>query len=116
MQEASTGLLGRRDFGTFGRAPIEGGHTVRSLLRAEWERRGRELCLVLEADAFLRNMARRLVAVLLDIGWGRMTLTDLLSLTEDPAQVWAGGLAPPQGLCLERVLFKDDDEWSDRGV
>ena len=116
MQEAAAGLLGRRNFGVFGRAPIDGGHTVRSLFRAEWERVGRQLSLVLEADAFLRHMARRMVSALLDIGWVRLTHDDFETLMEKPAQVWAGGLAPPQGLCLERVLYEDDDEWSDRGA
>ncbi len=116
MQDVSSGLLGRRDFGALGRAPIEGGHTVRRLYRAEWVRTGRELSLTLEADAFLRNMARRLVAIILAVGRGHMTGAAFMARMKDPAQVWTGGLAPPHGLCLERVLFEDDDERRDRGA
>ncbi len=116
MQSAGSALLGRRDFGALGQAPNKGRHTVRSLTKVEWARSERMLSLVVQADAFLRNMARRLVAILLEVGWGRMDSSQLNVTVADPSHVWDGGLAPAHGLCLERVHYEDAEDWSDRGA
>jgi tRNA pseudouridine38-40 synthase len=59
----------------------------------------------IEADAFLRQMARRIVGNLLLVGRGELSVQGfaaLLSLTE--RRTPAVG-APPQGLCLVKVNY-----------
>jgi tRNA pseudouridine38-40 synthase len=107
MQRAAELLLGRHDFGALGRAPIVGGHTVRTVFRAEWRQAEPELSLILEADAFLHHMVRRVAALLLEIGRGRGDPGRIQALLDDPRRPAQGKLAPARGLCLEAVLYAD---------
>lgn len=109
MQRGAELMRGRRDFGALGRAPIPGGHTVRNLMRAEWRAHPPELSLLLEADAFLHRMVRRTVALLLQVGRGRLELERLESILADPGTPVGGKLAPPGGLSLEAVTYGNDD-------
>jgi tRNA pseudouridine38-40 synthase len=68
MSEAARDLLGKHDFGSFGSSPREGSHTVRTVLRAEWERKENELEFWIEADAFLFRMVRTIAGTLLQVG------------------------------------------------
>lgn len=105
MEETAAGILGRHDFGAFGRAPIPEGHTQRTVLRANWGRSGDEYRFQVEADAFLYRMVRRLVAAMLEIGMGRKGPEDVLGLLDDPSRRWEGRVAPAKGLCLEAVIY-----------
>lgn len=99
-------FVGKRDFGAFGRAPTPGGHTVREISRSECLREGSELKLILEADAFLYRMVRRIVGAILQVGRGDKNPEDLLRSLSDPARKWEGRLAPAKGLCLEAVYYE----------
>jgi tRNA pseudouridine38-40 synthase len=105
MQAAAGKLLGEHDFGAFGTAPIPGGHTRREVRRAQWsgveERAGFEI----EANAFLHRMVRRLVAILVEIGFGREEPGRVDDLLEHPEAAWTGKAAPARGLCLEAVIY-----------
>lgn len=99
-------FIGKRDFGAFGRAPIPGGHTVRNISRADWRNDGDESCLILEADAFLYRMVRRIVGANLQVGWGEKQIGDIERSLSDPAEKWVGKFAPAKGLCLEAVYYE----------
>lgn len=71
MREAARGLVGKHDFAAFGKAPISGGHTVRTVYLAEWEPEAESLVFRIEANAFLYRMVRRVVAALLEVGCRR---------------------------------------------
>jgi tRNA pseudouridine38-40 synthase len=105
LREAAALVTGRRDFGAFGLPPFSGGHTVRHVRRASWEALGDVLRLEIEADAFLRHMVRRLVGAMVGIAQGSGRLDALRSSLDDPSRMWSGSLAPPHGLCLERVFY-----------
>lgn len=105
MQGAASQLEGRHDFGAFGPAPIQGGHTVRTVLRAAWSRRGDRLDFEIEADAFLTHMVRRLTAAWLEIGRGQTQPGAVLEYLDQPERRWQGNLAPPRGLFLEAVNY-----------
>ncbi len=99
-------FVGKRDFGAFGRAPTPGGHTVREISRSVCLREGSELDLILEADAFLYRMVRRIVGAILQVGRGDRDPEDLRRSLSDPACKWEGRLAPAKGLCLEAVYYE----------
>ena len=105
MQAAAEWLVGRHDFGAFGTPPIHGGHTVRTVLEAQWRCEGPAMVFEIEADAFLYRMVRRLVAALVGIGRGGREIGRLHAALEDPGQKWISRLAPAKGLCLERVIY-----------
>jgi tRNA pseudouridine38-40 synthase len=109
MGELAANLVGRWDFGAFGQAPIEGGHTVRRVTRAGWIMQEDELAFTIEADAFLKHMVRRLVAASLEVGYGRIATQDVTGLLDHPAE--------PHGLSLVVVTYggpavtvSDDDD------
>jgi tRNA pseudouridine38-40 synthase len=106
MAAAAGALVGEKDFGALGRAPIPGGHTLRRVNRAIWRPEGQAWVFEIEANAFLYRMVRRLVAILLEIGWGRMGPEELASILAHPNKPWQGKPAPARGLCLEAVIYE----------
>ena len=61
--------------------------------------------LKLEADAFLYQMARIIVASVFLIGSGRQPVSWLRDLVESRDRKLAPPPAPPQGLCLIKVVY-----------
>jgi len=98
-------LIGRRDFAAFGQAPIEGGHTIREVIEAEWLLSEGDLIFTIVADAFLYHMVRRVTAAMISFGTGRGELYDFKKTLEDPTRGWQGAIAPPNGLSLEAVYY-----------
>jgi tRNA pseudouridine38-40 synthase len=105
LAEAARSLMGPWDFGAFGRPPVPGGHTRRTVLRCAWDLREAESVLSIEADAFLQHMVRRLAHAMISIGQGRASLDDLQASLHHPDRPWPGRLAPACGLCLESVSY-----------
>ncbi len=100
-------FLGRHDFGAFGRAP-QGGSTERTLYRLELDSSDECLDVVVEADAYLRRMVRRLVGTLVDVGRGKTDWREAAKAVdgEDPRRGSAVGPAlPAHGLTLEAVAY-----------
>lgn len=108
MAETADHYLGRRDFGAFGSAPIEGGHTIREIYESAWESGEEAASFVIAGDAFLYRMVRRLVAAAIDVGLGRVEIDEVLACLSNPGQHWQASLAPSYGLCLEAVEFETD--------
>ena len=106
LLNAASGLLvGRHDFGAFGKAPRPTGHTFRTIFQAEWKSTGSQMRFEVLGDAFLYHMVRRLVAVQVQIAQGRLPveyIRDCLNRLADPLSI---ELAPPQGLVLVEVVY-----------
>lgn len=124
-QEAAT-LLGRRDFKAF-QAGGEAEHYFRTLIRFDLASGSRSptsadegdvhsylrhaveraplLCLEIEADAFLSHMVRMMVGTLVDLGTGKRPAGTAARVLRGRDPRLSSALAPPQGLCLVRVLY-----------
>jgi tRNA pseudouridine38-40 synthase len=105
MTEVSGWIIGKHDFGAFGNAPVEGGHTVREVYRAEWIRVADGVTFQIEANAFLYRMVRRLVAAMIGVGHRPDRKEVFKEIMFDPSRRWEGFIAPPNGLCLEMVTY-----------
>ena len=57
------------------------------------------------ADAFLRGMVRRIVAILLAVGMGRLEASAVGTLLTAGRPALDGAAAPAKGLCLRRVVL-----------
>jgi tRNA pseudouridine38-40 synthase len=102
MHAAAQVLVGRHDFSAFGRVQ----HTaVRTIHLVRVRRRGHLVTIDVSGDAFLRQMVRSIVAALIRIGMGRATAEDLADELRSTDRAFAGAVAPPQGLCLRRVVI-----------
>jgi tRNA pseudouridine38-40 synthase len=106
-QRAAEALLGEHDFGAFGTAPRRGSHTRRTVRRADWELENGGASFVIEADAFLYRMVRRLTATLVAIAQGTVPPETIAAHLARPSQKWHGSLAPAHGLSLEAVWFDE---------
>jgi tRNA pseudouridine38-40 synthase len=102
LLEAGLVLVGRHDFSAFGapdRQPVRTVHAVRV------RRRGRVVTIDVRADAFLRGMVRRIVAVLLKVGHGKMDVAGVAAALDAGRPALSGAAAPARGLCLRRVAL-----------
>jgi tRNA pseudouridine38-40 synthase len=105
MKAAASVLVGERDFGALG--SDEHGRTVRHLLEVAIRRRGSLVEVRVTADAFLRRMMRSIVALLLEVGRGRLAAGDVVSLLGAGKRILDGRAAPAKGLTLERVMYSN---------
>jgi tRNA pseudouridine38-40 synthase len=105
MRRAARALVGEHDFASFCRHPGADRSTVRHLRRLTVSRRGRQLEVRAEADAFLHQMVRSLVGTLVDVGDGRLDPPDIPGILNARDRSAAGRLAPARGLTLERVTY-----------
>ena len=102
MSRAGLAFIGRHDFSAFGatdRSPVRTVNAVRV------RRDGRLVTIDVNADSFLRGMVRRMVAVLLEVGLGKMDETAVRSALAGSGPALDGAAAPAKGLCLRRVAL-----------
>jgi tRNA pseudouridine38-40 synthase len=116
MDEAAQILFGEHDFATFGQPP-QGEITVRHVFRASWSEHddgwpcfssqdgATLLRFDIEANAFLYRMVRSIVGTLLDVGQGRMSMSEFREAFASCERGRAGQTAAPHGLCLIEVTY-----------
>jgi tRNA pseudouridine38-40 synthase len=102
MARAASVLEGRHDFSAFGSADPQ---PVRTVHRISVRRSGPLITIDVRADAFLRGMVRRIVAVLLEVGEGKMDQATVAAALEARRPALHGAAAPARGLCLRRVVL-----------
>jgi len=98
-------LIGKHDFAAFCASGAGTNTSVRTLERANFERRGNLLIFTAEADGFLYNMVRILAGTLLQSAKSPETLEPIEAILESGDRTRAGVTLPPQGLFLERVRY-----------
>jgi tRNA pseudouridine38-40 synthase len=115
LSKAAGLLVGKHDFSAFGTPPSAGGSTVRTVSQAEWQpevsESGNGWRFVVQAEAFLYHMVRRMVSLQVEIGQGKCAADDLLQylrateMAPEETPRYVQGLAPPNGLVLAEVLY-----------
>ncbi len=111
MQTASRLLIGEHDFATFGQPPQGSTSTVREVYASHWEdssANGDELFIYhVEATGFLYHMVRRIVGLLVQVGWGKYTVTEFETIFRQADVTALRVLAPAHGLTLEKVTYPE---------
>jgi tRNA pseudouridine38-40 synthase len=102
MARAATAFEGRHDFSAVGGADPQ---PVRTVHRLRVRRDGSLVTIDVRADAFLRGMVRRIVAVLLAVGKGQLEPSAVPGLLSAGQPAMRGAAAPARGLCLRRVVL-----------
>jgi tRNA pseudouridine38-40 synthase len=100
MVEAASAFEGRHDFSAFGGADPQ---PVRTVHRLRVRKVGQAVEIDVRADAFLRGMVRRIVAILLAVGKGQLQPAAVPGLLAARTPALRGAAAPARGLCLRRV-------------
>ena len=101
-------LVGRHDFKAFEGTGSPRTSTVRTILRADLKKEtDGYLIFEIEGDGFLRYMVRNIVGTLVEVGRGKITPEGFRAVLESKDREQAGATAPPQGLFLVAVDYKD---------
>ncbi len=110
MARAGSALEGRHDFSAFGAADRQ---PVRTVHRIRVRRAGSIVTIDVTADAFLRGMVRRIVAVLLEVGRGTLNEDQVAAILASRRPALNGASVPARGLCLRRVVLGRRDNGPD---
>jgi len=113
-------LHGSHDFSAFCRRPKPADPTapaaplVRRVTDASWHDLGDGILrFEIEASSFCHQMVRSVVGTLVEMGRGRRRPGEMAGIIRARDRAAAGGLAPPQGLCLWEVGYRGESD-SDR--
>ena len=108
MRAAARALTGRRDFRGFTDDDPDEKSTIVEIGRLDVEEAGDAVLVTVEGSHFLWKLVRRMVGVLVEVGRGGLTASDVPLLLADPAGLPARLTAPPSGLFLARVRYPGD--------
>ena len=104
MQKASKALVGKHDFSAF-KSKSEVLSSVRTIMKLEIKEKGKFLTFTIEADGFLYKMVRSIVGTLLEVGKGKMTITEFKKIVKSKTREKAGNTVSASGLCLLKVKY-----------
>jgi tRNA pseudouridine38-40 synthase len=107
MNQACKTLFNYSDFKCFSKSKTDVKTYLCDIMYAHWEKSGDELCFTIKADRFLRNMVRAIVGTMLDIGTGKLTLTEFESIINSKERSNAGFSVPGHALYLTAIEYLD---------
>jgi tRNA pseudouridine38-40 synthase len=115
MRTCAEMLVGKHDFQSFSEKE-EGKktNTVVQVERAEIFTDGDLICFRIGATHFLWKMVRRITGMLAEVGRGNLSYDGFERLLKFASNAPAQYTAPPSGLFLEKVLYKNDLPPSER--
>jgi len=116
MRQAAQAILGEHDFSSFRGSGCGSKTQVRTVHSLDISRhrtisfmtahvRGDFIKIRIEANAFLRYMARNIVGTLVEVGRGNLSPEMLSRIIKCRDRTVAGPTAPAQGLFLEKITY-----------
>ena len=108
MADAARHLLGRHDFTSFRAAACQARSPLRTLDRLDVTRAGELITIEAAARSFLHHQVRNMAGTLKWVGEGRWNPGQVRQALQARDRREAGPTAPPQGLCLIGVTYRDD--------
>jgi len=117
MQNAAALLIGTHDFSAFrgsgcsAKSPVRAVtaillDTMETMPFLGWTLQGNFLRIQIEANAFLRHMARNIVGTLVEVGIGKIPPEAVGDILRARDRNQAGPTAPARGLFLEKVFYE----------
>ncbi|MFW6136521.1 MAG: tRNA pseudouridine(38-40) synthase TruA [Candidatus Aminicenantaceae bacterium] len=103
MQQAASLFVREADFSSFSSNRFL--NPVRKVMTSHLERQGREIVYTVQADGFLRYMARTMAGALLAAGRGKMEPENIENLFQNNQRSSLVPTAPPHGLALVKVIY-----------
>ncbi|MBE6552721.1 MAG: tRNA pseudouridine(38-40) synthase TruA [Ruminococcaceae bacterium] len=105
MDAAARTLCGTHDFSAYMAQGSSVKNTVRTITDARVTREGDCVIFRVSADGFLYNMVRILAGTLLMVGQNKLSVDDVVRITESRDRSLAGSTMPACGLYLNRVKY-----------
>ncbi|UCD15972.1 MAG: tRNA pseudouridine(38-40) synthase TruA [Candidatus Omnitrophota bacterium] len=105
MREVSQKIVGKRDYSLFAKEVKRYKDCVRQIKSIIFRKRESFLYIDIEADGFLRGMARNIVSFLVRVGEGKLSLEQASSILQYKAP-YSKRSAPACGLYLFKVKYR----------
>ncbi|MCK9594184.1 MAG: tRNA pseudouridine(38-40) synthase TruA [Candidatus Omnitrophica bacterium] len=106
MRKASRFLAGKHDFSSFKKTEIRGPKTnVRDIRSIRLKKKNGFIYIEITAKGFLYNMVRNIAGTLIEVGRGKIRISDLPGILSAKDRSAAGPTAPACGLCLIKARF-----------
>jgi tRNA pseudouridine38-40 synthase len=109
MVEASRHLIGEHDFKSFAKQG-EDKNTIRHIYSFEISSTEENITFSIVGNGFLHNMVRIMVGTLLEVGLNHLSPNEVKSILDEKNRVYAPFIAPPQGLYLWNITYKQDEQ------
>ncbi len=110
MEKCLPEILGTKDFASFRKAGSDVKTTIRTIYSAEfkWSKEHKKLLIFeITGKGFMRYMVRNIVGALVEVGRGKLNGEDFKAILEAKDRKVAPPPAPPQGLILKSIEYKD---------
>ena len=105
VEKASKLLTGKKDFGMFAKDASSYHDCTRNITKITIKKKSKYLYIDIEGDGFLRNMARNMVAFIVKVGLGQISLKEAKSIISKK-QPYSNKPAPASGLYLYKTSYK----------
>jgi tRNA pseudouridine38-40 synthase len=105
MNKAAALLRGEHDFECFSKVKTDVNHFLCAIKKASWKRQDHNLVFTITANRFLRGMVRAIVGTLLDVGTGKLSVSDFQRILDSRDRKKAGANVDPHGLYLTEVKY-----------
>jgi tRNA pseudouridine38-40 synthase len=105
MNKAAALLRGAHDFEAFSKVKTDVNHFLCTIKAAYWKQSGNRLVFTIRANRFLRGMVRAIVGTLLDVGTGKISVSDFQDIVTSKDRKKAGANVDPHGLYLVQVKY-----------
>jgi tRNA pseudouridine38-40 synthase len=102
-------FLGSKDYTTFSKYNADQTNPVCHLSKCKWDRISEtQLQLTIKSSHFLYGMVRSVVGASIDIARGKRTTEEIIKAFDKKDRNFNSPLAPPQGLYLSRIFYKQN--------
>ena len=105
MQEAASLLMQYQDFSSFSKKHTQVNNFNCSISKSSWINENDCLVYNVQSNRFLRGMVRALVATMLKVGRGQMSVEEFKQMIEQKNNAAAFFDAPAHGLFLVKVAY-----------
>lgn len=106
MNEACKILFDYTDFECFSKLNTDVNTFNCKIYEAHWEQKDTKLVFTIAADRFLRNMVRAIVGTMINIGLGKVSLSEFKAIIESKDRNQAGFSVPAHGLYLTKIEYE----------
>lgn len=100
-------IIHSTDFQAFSKVHTDVGHFECRISEAGWKKEENRLQFEITGNRFLRGMVRALVGTMLDVGKGKISVSDFEQIIESKDRKKAGENAPACGLYLTKVDYPE---------
>jgi tRNA pseudouridine38-40 synthase len=105
MQEAACELIGHYDFSSFRSSSCQAKSPIKTLLKAQVQRKEDLLFCSFEAPSFLHHQVRIMMVALVKVGLSDWSLPHFKEVFHAKKRQGIPFMAPPQGLFLTQVVY-----------